>query len=54
MKFKVNQIYYNEKLDFLFIVTDLDMELNRAMIQHDNIKYPSNWLTDLIYIGDLY
>jgi len=53
MKFKLNQIWYNAKLDFLFIVTDVDKEFNRARIEHERTNYPSNWLTDLIYIGEL-
>jgi len=53
VKFKLNQIYYNYKLDFLFLVTDVDREFNRAKLEHESEIYISNWLTDLVYIGDL-
>jgi len=53
MKFKLNQIYYNAKLDFLFLVTDVDKEFNRARFEHGDTNYPSDWITDIVYIGTL-
>ena len=54
MKFKLNQIYYNYKLDFLFLVTDVDREFNRAKLEYERLEvYSSSWFKELIYIGDL-
>jgi len=52
--FDVGQIYYSVPLDFLFLVTDVDRELNRAKLLYEVAEFfPSSWFKDLAYIGEL-
>jgi len=54
MKFKLNQIYYSEILNELFLVTGVDG--NRCRLLHQAEIFPSNWIWDkdfLVHIGDL-
>jgi len=51
--FDKKQIYYSTSLNELVLVSDVDKEFNRAKLEHGTEVYISNWLTDLVYIGDI-